>query len=96
MQRPAIFLRLLAEKNKEAALDQTIKNNNDKRRFLLNPSLFSKVPGSPFAYWISDLIRNLFDKFPKFEDSAGIAKQGLATADDLRFVRCWWEVLPLD
>lgn len=61
----------------------------------------AEVPGSPYAYWAPKTLRELFQKYPpRDRDVAGqkdkpkIAdvKQGLATADDLRFTRFWWEV----
>jgi len=42
------------------------------------------VPGPPFAYWVSDNVRALFKELPPFESNGRIAKQGLATANDLR------------
>jgi hypothetical protein len=60
--------------------------------FLVAPSSFCKVPGSPFVYWVSEHVRSLFKSLPAFDDEGRIVKQGLATADDFRFVRCWWEV----
>ncbi len=51
-------------------------------------------PGSPFAYWVSERIRRLFTELPPFEGEGRTAKQGLATADDFRFIRAWWEVPP--
>ena len=61
----------------------------------------AEVPGSPFAYWAPKSLRELFKKYPPLDrdvarrpDQPKIAdvKQGLATADDLRFTRYWWEV----
>ncbi|RKY59333.1 MAG: hypothetical protein DRP94_03930, partial [Candidatus Latescibacterota bacterium] len=61
----------------------------------------AEVPGSPFAYWAPKSLRELFKKFPPLDrdvarrpDQPKIAdvKQGLATADGLRFTRYWWEV----
>jgi hypothetical protein len=61
----------------------------------------AEVPGSPYAYWAPKTLRELFQKYPPLDrDVAGqkdkpkIAdvKQGLSTADDLRFTRFWWEV----
>lgn len=52
---------------------------------------FAKIPGSPVAYWVS---KNLLEDFRKgkmltnFADSV----QGLATADNNRFLREWFEV----
>ncbi|MDG6251402.1 hypothetical protein, partial [Methanocalculus sp.] len=62
--------------------------------FPTDPEKFSMVPGSPFAYWVSDQLRQLFVDLPSFEGNGRTVKQGLATADDFRFVRAWWEVNP--
>jgi len=55
---------------------------------------FSAVPGSPFAYWVSKDIRAVFQRFEKFESRDRNVRQGLATTDDFRFLRAWWEVAP--
>jgi hypothetical protein len=60
--------------------------------FQVEPSSFAQVPGSPFAYWVSERVRSLFTELPAFKGEGRTVKQGLATADDFRFVRCWWEV----
>jgi hypothetical protein len=61
----------------------------------------SEVPGTPYAYWAPSVLRKLFKRFPpldkdvaKIKNAPKIAdvKQGLATADKLRFTRFWWEV----
>lgn len=50
------------------------------------------IPRSPFVYWIGDRVRSAFAKYPRLDAGARTAKQGLATADDFRFVRIWPEV----
>ncbi len=60
--------------------------------FTLDPVSFEQVPNAPFAYWVEEKVRRLFKEFPAFESEGRTARQGLATADDFRFVRCWWEV----
>lgn len=61
----------------------------------------AEVPGTPFAYWAPRSLRELFKGYPPLDrdvarqpEKPKIAdvKQGLATADDLRFTRFWWEV----
>ncbi len=59
--------------------------------FTLDPTSFEQVPNAPFAYWVSEAVRRLFKQLPAFESGNRTARQGLATADDFRFVRCWWE-----
>lgn len=51
---------------------------------------FSKIPGSPVAYWVSD---NYFKCFQgKRIGEIASPKKGLDTADNNRFVRNWTEV----
>ncbi|MDI6893772.1 MAG: BREX-1 system adenine-specific DNA-methyltransferase PglX [Bacillota bacterium] len=96
----ACFVRLLKTDpaEKASALEATIAELADGHRpphvYRLRPASFSLVPGSPFAYWVSESLRNKFKEFPPFEGYAGTVKQGLATADDFRFVRAAWEVPP--
>ena len=52
---------------------------------------FKKIPGSPIAYWVSTAIRNIFHDNNKLGEVVD-AKQGLATADNDRFLRLWSEV----
>lgn len=52
---------------------------------------FHSIPGSPIAYWASDRVREIF----KNEEPLGkIAepRQGLATTDNNKFTREWYEV----
>lgn len=93
-----IFLRLMKEQDKQGALLSAICASRaelvDERVFQTDPVDFKIIPGAPFAYWVNDSIRSAFLKFQKFESSGRTAKQGLATADDYRFLRVWWEIGP--
>jgi hypothetical protein len=60
--------------------------------FEINPERFAAIPGSPFSYWVSDSVRDLFQRLPAFEGDSRTAKVGLQTSEDDRFVRGWWEV----
>jgi hypothetical protein len=90
------FLRLLSASNKAAALAEVSTKlragEPDTRAFLVNPEAFDEIPGKPFVYWASEAVRETFCRFPAFESHGRVVKQGLATADDFRFVREWWEV----
>jgi hypothetical protein len=59
--------------------------------FATAQSSFLDLPGSPFAYWLSDQFLSAFKEFPKLADVAA-PKQGLATSDDGQFLRFWYEV----
>ncbi|KDE62583.1 BREX-1 system adenine-specific DNA-methyltransferase PglX [Fusobacterium necrophorum] len=63
---------------------------NKENYYQANQKDFTKIPGSPIAYWVSDRIREIFEKEKKLGE-VGEAKQGLATADNNRFLRIWNE-----
>ena len=52
---------------------------------------FNKIPGSPIAYWISS---KLLSAFQDGRPLSAVCRptQGLATADNGRFLRLWYEV----
>lgn len=52
---------------------------------------FSKIPGSPIAYWVSENYLNAFANGMQLKELAS-PRQGLATADNNRFLREWYEV----
>lgn len=93
-----VFFRLLTDEDKATALGDTVdaarQGESVPNLYATDSTSFWKIPGSPFAYWVSDRLRRVFSEVPRFESSARTAKQGLATADDFRFVRAWWEVKP--
>ena len=78
-------------KNQPIKTLEAIKNPNCNWRFQAKQKYFEKIPGSPIAYWVSDKVREIFEKNQKLGD-IGEAKQGLATADNNRFLRLWNEV----
>ncbi len=98
MPERTTFFRLLKEADKAAVLAEEVRavreGRESGRRFEVDPRSFGQVPTSPFAYWVSERVRRLFRELPPFEGEGRTVKQGLATADDFRFVRCWWEVPP--
>ena len=72
--------------------DNIISNEKGKLlRYVANQKEFEKIPGSPIAYWVSDKIREAFEKNKKLGD-IGEAKTGMTTADNDRFLRLWYEV----
>lgn len=63
----------------------------NERRASVSASDFEKIPGSPIAYWVSEQIRSLFNEGPEL-DALAPCRQGVATADNDRFLRLWHEV----
>ena len=60
-------------------------------RFVADQSNFSKIPGSPVAYWVSERVLQSFMFMPSFGNYFE-PRQGLATGDDETFLRYWHEV----
>lgn len=95
-----VFLRVLdpaVDEKAEALLKavqavRALDKVNEASVFERSPHAFHTVPGSPFAYWVSEPVRGIFNSKPRFESEGRTVKQGLATADDFRFLRNWWEV----
>ena len=52
---------------------------------------FSKIPGSPVAYWINAAWFSLFDNYPVMRDTS-VLKKGTSTGDNGRFIKQWYEV----
>lgn len=90
-----VFFRLMNAEDKQSALsncvDSIINSSPYDFNYTVDPVEFFNVPGAPFAYWVSSAIRNSFKEYPALESDFRSAKQGLATAEDFRFVRLWWE-----
>lgn len=82
------YIRLVDYNNSELKEEEFLNNAN---YFQAKQKDFEKIPGSPIAYWVSDKIREIFEKNQKLRE-IGEAKQGLATADNNRFLRLWNEV----
>ncbi|MFC1731450.1 BREX-1 system adenine-specific DNA-methyltransferase PglX [candidate division KSB1 bacterium] len=72
------------------ALDNFITGIHDKHNFTIPQSKFKIIKSWPFIYWISDAFREKF----KEKSIKDLLKncQGLATTNNNRFVRYWWEV----
>ncbi len=83
-----IYLRLVDYNNAELKEEEFFNKNN---YFQAKQKDFEKIPGSPIAYWVSNHTREIFEKNQKLGE-VGEAKQGLATADNNRFLRLWNEV----
>jgi len=85
---PGVFYRLVDAKEKHAALARAIRSSDS---FKLTQAELASLPRSAWMYWISPAVRRVFHDFPKLGEIAP-PRQGLATTDNRRFVRYWWEV----
>jgi hypothetical protein len=80
-----------SEAQKASLLLKTLREGAPDRSFYASGDDFSQIPGAPVAYWISSKVRNLFSAEVPLGEVVD-ARQGLATADNGRFLRFWWEV----
>jgi hypothetical protein len=91
-----ICFRLLHEHDPEGPLQEAIHavtiGRSPGNVFEVDPSLFRKIPNAPFAYWVSNDIKHLFDRFEPFEGENRQVRPGLCSGNDFRFLRLGWEV----
>ncbi len=72
------------------ALDDAIAGSENEHNYFIPQSKLQIIKTWPFIYWISDEFREKF----KGTSVKDVLKncQGLATANNLRFLRFWWEL----
>lgn len=91
-----IFMRLLSAEDKQRALLEKIACLNSGHKvedcFDVDPISFKDIPGSSFAYWVSENVRKTFVKFPQFSSGRTYACITNPAGDDTRYMRVWWEV----
>ena len=70
---------------------EAIKNPDCGWFYRRDAETFRQIPGAPIAYWASE---NAFDAFSagSLLRDVGLPRQGLATGENDRFLRAWWEV----
>ena len=103
MSRSVSFKR--KEAQKEEMLIETInalKNGlTHPRVYWISSSIFNKLPGSVYAYWVPEYVAQLFSNFPPLdrdharkltERKLTNVKVGLQTGDNPRYVRFFWEI----
>jgi hypothetical protein len=89
-QRAAVFFRLVDADEKQAALAKAIHRGS---QFEFRQDELASLPRLAWMYWISRAAGRAFREFPKLGEISP-PRQGLATTDNMRFVRYWWEVEP--
>ncbi|MDY0134174.1 MAG: BREX-1 system adenine-specific DNA-methyltransferase PglX [Atribacterota bacterium] len=64
--------------------------SGDYGKHILSQDEFLKIPGAPFAYWVSHKFRRIFENSPLSDYFQ--TRLGLSTANNDRFLRNWHEV----
>ena len=78
-------------KGKESAFLSAIQDKNSSIRFETSAENFSKIPGSPVAYWVSNNIEKVFQEGCPLKNIAE-PRQGVKTLDNDRFLKYWFEI----
>lgn len=78
---------------KRLKLVEAIQNPDCGWFYRRDADTFKQIPGTPIAYWASDALVESFTKGKRL-DAIATPRQGLATSDNGRFLRKWWEVVP--
>ena len=81
------YCRLIEPTSQQGKEDMFLAGEN---RYAADQSNFSKIPGSPVAYWVSDNLVSAFASGIRFKE-VGDTRQGMATSDVNRFTRYWYE-----
>jgi N-6 DNA Methylase len=76
--------------NQEPKLLEAIENPDCGYLYYAKADDFAKIPGSPIAYWISNLVSDIFQSYSPIS-SIVKTRRGLQTGDGLKFVREWFE-----
>lgn len=86
----ATFARLV-DYNSQEEKENAFLAKNDLH--IAHQENFSKIPGSPIAYWVSEKMLKAFEN--KSIGDVAKPRQGLATGENDRFLRQWFEVCNL-
>jgi len=82
------FIRLTDYKSSDAKEEGFFKPEN---RYEAKQEDFSKIPGSPIGYWVGDKVIKHFSN-NIFLNNDVITREGMATADNDRFLKYWNEI----
>lgn len=90
----SVFINLTDFKNSQEKCDgflNIIGTDNDEHVFVRDVSCFESIPGKPFAYWVCESAARAFKNSVKLGIISS-PRQGMATSDNSRFLRYWYEV----
>lgn len=82
-----MYARLIEPTTQDGKEEMFLDGQN---RFSARQDNFEKIPGAPVAYWVSEKFIEAFEKGYKLKQY-GDTRQGMATSDNNRFLRLWYE-----
>ena len=83
-----IYCRLI-EPNSENAKKEAFLSK--EKRYSFNQSDYSKIPGKPISYWVSENMLKAYEN-GKTLGTIAFPKTGMTTGDNNRFLRFWFEM----
>ena len=87
-EKKGIYIRLIDYNN---AQWKELEFLNNKNYYKANQKGFEKIPGSPIAYWVSDKVREIFERSIKIGTIANVITGMTIGKNDL-YLRYWQEV----
>lgn len=88
------YVRLVDFENSELKKEKTLEAVRDRECgwfYKANQKDFEKIPGGPIGYWLSEKYIEIFGSQKSISNIAD-PRQGIATGDNNRFLRFFWEV----
>lgn len=87
----ARYKKLFDRQGSVSTSDELVRRFFEQDHYIASSEDLMQIPGRPIAYWISDRVRKVFRHGIPMNDIAA-PRQGLATSDNDRFLRLWYEV----
>ena len=87
------YVRLVNGNSETDKRNLYLDNIKKDELFTFTFSRVEKIPNYFFGYWLNSVLIDHLIQTKKAKDY-GVAKQGLITSDNERFLRLWYEVLP--
>jgi hypothetical protein len=84
------YCRLLDGESEKAKAEMFVGGEN---RYVTEQDNFSKIPGSPVAYWVQQCVIHAFQE--PLLSAYGDTSKGIITGDNARFLKMWHEI-PID
>lgn len=83
-----VYVRLVDGQSQGEKEKMYLDKNN---RYIVSSEVYEEIPGSPIAYWVGKGISKSFKEGTPL-GSITVARNGMKTGDNERFLRLWWEV----
>lgn len=87
----SIFIKLYKDDKNRNAIVEKIFSKENKNMFNVDQRMFKRIPKSKMGFWVGDKTIKSFGNGKPLEE-IGKPRQGMATSDNNRFLRYWYEI----